>query len=198
MNRCHCNLLFDYAVRYWGTHVESSMEEEIEQMALGFLHNEKNMLASGQVAMEYEEGDMTLIDMDLGGLSRNGVGTTDLTTMILMACLGLGRLVSALLREQYGDHKDGYGRTPLSYAARNGRESVVRILLGQEGVEANCEDVEERTPLSYASSSGHVDVAKMLMERNDVSINSTDHDAWTPLQHALCAGQEAMVMLLIE
>lgn len=104
-------------------------------------------------------------------------------------------LVSA---EQYVDHKDSYDRTPLSYAAENGREAVVRILLEQACVEVDCEDTEGRTPMSYASSSGNVEVAKLLMGRKDVNINSKDHDSRTPLRWAVSTEQHAIVMLLLE
>ena len=180
--RCQRNPLFDYAARYWGMHVEITVDEKIEGMALDFLDDENNMLSSCQIVMEYQEGDVLPHEIDPMDLSKFAVRTTDLTAMNLMACLGLGKLVAALLRkEQYVDHKDSYDRTPLSYAAENGREAVVRILLDQAGVEVDCEDAEGRTPMSYASSSGNVEVAKLLMERKDVNINSKDHDSRTPL-----------------
>jgi hypothetical protein len=42
-----------------------------------------------------------------------------------------------------------YGRTPLSWAAENGYEAIVKLLL-ENGAEVEAEDINGRTPLSYA------------------------------------------------
>lgn len=184
--RCQQNVLFDYAARYWGTHVESTTENTTEEMALDFLESEKNVDSTCQVVMDYHETRIFYV-------------TKDRKAMHLLAYLGFRRLAVALLRrEQYMDHKDDIGRTPLSYAAENGHEAVVRILLDQAGIEVDCRDFNGWTPLFYASFSGHVEVAKLLMKRNDVDINSTEQRSCTPLLSAVSAGQEAIVMLLLE
>jgi ankyrin repeat protein len=41
-----------------------------------------------------------------------------------------------------------YGRTPLSYAAGNGHEAVVKLLL-EKGAELETKDLIYQTPLSY-------------------------------------------------
>ena len=196
--RCQRYVLFDYAARYWGTHVEITTENTIEEMALGFLGSEKNVDSTCQVVMDYQRRNAFSFLTDEFRMRRFSV-QKDRKAMHLLAYLGLRRLAVALLRnEQYVDHKDRLGRTPLFYAAENGHEAVVRILLDEAGVKADCKDLHERTPLSYVSLEGHVEVAKLLMKRNDVDINSTDHRSWTPLFWAVKAGQEAIVMLLLE
>ena len=189
--RCQRNVLFDYAARYWGTHVEITTENTIEEMALGFLGSEKNVDSTCQVVMDYPK------NIDRG--TRAVYVAKNHKAMHLLAYLGLRRLAVALLRtEQYMDHKNSVGRTPLFYAAKNGHEAVVRILLDEAGVEADCKEDHGLTPLSYASLGGHVEVAKLFMKRNDVDINSTDHGSMTPLLWAVRAGQEAIVSLLLE
>ena len=47
----------------------------------------------------------------------------------------------------------GYGQTPLSWAAGNGREAVVKLL--EKGAELEAKDSGVRTQLSWAAVNGH-------------------------------------------
>jgi len=69
-----------------------------------------------------------------------------------------------------------YGRTPLSLAAENGYERIVKTLLEREDVNPNQPDSDTffgQTPLSWAARTGHEGTVKMLLERKDVNLDRT-------------------------
>jgi len=73
------------------------------------------------------------------------------------------------------DAKDNNGRTPLSWAAENGLETVVRLLLKRTDVEADSQNEGGRTPFMWAAKNHHWAIDKLLGARNDVERNSKDH-----------------------
>jgi ankyrin repeat protein len=57
---------------------------------------------------------------------------------------------------------DKNGQTPLSWAAENGREAVVKLLLAKGGIDLNSKDGYGQTPLLHAAGKGHEAVVKLL------------------------------------
>ncbi|PVH71069.1 hypothetical protein DL98DRAFT_597280 [Cadophora sp. DSE1049] len=112
------------------------------------------------------------------------------------------------------DSKDKDGRTPLWWAAWNGRGAVVKLLLATEGVDADSKDTNGRTPLSWAAwngrlswatENGHEAVVKLLLATEGVDADSKDTNGRTPLSWAAWNGRlswatenghEAVVKLL--
>ncbi|KAF3182641.1 hypothetical protein TWF788_005955 [Orbilia oligospora] len=94
------------------------------------------------------------------------------------------------------DLEDHRGRTPLSHAASNGNEAIVRALL-ERNVNVNSLDNQMMTPLLYAVSNGNKAIVRALLERN-VDVNFPDNQEMTPLSHAASKGNEAIVRALLE
>ena len=71
--------------------------------------------------------------------------------------------VKVLLKNgAYPDFKGSYGRTPLSMAAWEGHEAVVKLLLEIGKVDVDSKGTDGRTPLSRAAENGHEAVVKLL------------------------------------
>ncbi|KAH7126218.1 ankyrin repeat-containing domain protein [Dactylonectria estremocensis] len=91
------------------------------------------------------------------------------------------------------DLKDYKSRTPLSWAAQDGRAGIVKLLL-QTGTTFN---EDGWTLLLRALKNGHEVVARVLIEKG-ADVNASDKDGWTPLLRASEKGDKAVAGLLIE
>lgn len=195
-SRLEQNVLLDYAARYWGRHA-LTVQEEVCELALSLLQD-INLVSCAVQTMTIPE--------DLANkflhypYSRNFPICT--TGLHLTARFGLLYLSEKILQGLGGDtmtlvdSKDGYGQTPLFYAAKEGHEAVVELLVERDDVEANSKNRYGDTPLSYAAEEGHEAVVKLLVERDDVKADSKDYFGHTPLFYAEVGGHEAVAKLL--
>ncbi|RYP27804.1 hypothetical protein DL767_007516 [Monosporascus sp. MG133] len=94
------------------------------------------------------------------------------------------------------DFKDNDGRTPLSWAAGNGRDADVKLLLNTGKIEADSKDRGSRTPLSYAAENGHEAVVRLLLHTGKAEPDSKDSSGRMPLLWAAARGHESIVKLL--
>jgi ankyrin repeat protein len=99
----------------------------------------------------------------------------------LAAYFGVQEAANALLKHaQSLDLKDNYGRTPLSWAAENGHETVVKLLLATGKVDVDLKDIHGRTPLSWAAGNGHEAVITSLLATSKADVNLKDIHGRTP------------------
>ena len=113
---------------------------------------------------------------------------------------GNERIVSFLLENgAEPDSRDQYGITPLSYAASNGEDTLVEMLLARRDVQLNSRDDYGETPLAKAVIHRHTGVVKLLLQRDDLEVNSINSNGYTPLCRAiLIENGEATVRLLLD
>jgi ankyrin repeat protein len=86
----------------------------------------------------------------------------------------------------------------LLWAARNGCEAVVKMLLDTGKVDVDAKDYIGRTPLSLAAGNGHEAVVKMLVDTGKVDVDAKDEGGRTPLWWAARNGHEAVVKMLLD
>lgn len=185
--RLQSNILYNYAAQNWGHHARVSSIEG-ETLILGLLESKTKVSACSQAMMVSESYPDYSQEVP-----RN------ITGVHLAAYFGLRRSVTALLNRQDDadlESKGDDGRTPLSWAAENGHEAVVKLLLDKD---ANLESIDGsgRTPLLWAAENGHEEVVKLLLDK-DANLESVDDDGRTPLLWAAYHGYEAVVKLLLD
>ncbi|OBS16297.1 hypothetical protein FPOA_13082 [Fusarium poae] len=86
----------------------------------------------------------------------------------------------------------------LLWAARNGSEAMVKMLLDTGKVDFDAKDYIGRTPLSLAAENGHEAVVKMLVDTGKVDFDAKDYIGRTPLSLAAENGHEAVVKMLVD
>ena len=92
----------------------------------------------------------------------------------------------------------GYGRTPLMYAAGEGRYDVVKCLIGH-GADVKEKNFANRTLLHYASEGGNLKVVELLLSTNEsVQIDQEDNGHRTPLMLAAEKRHGDVLLCLID
>jgi len=113
----------------------------------------------------------------------------------------VARAIDVLFLGRYvkPDRSCGFGRTPLSWAADNGHEGIVKLLLDRKDVNPEIPDTTYgQTPLSCAAENGREGVVKLLLGRKDVNPDSLSKSGRTPLSWAAANGHEGIVKLLLD
>ena len=94
-----------------------------------------------------------------------------------------------------GANEYGLYRTPLMYAAGEGRFDVVKYLINH-GADVSKTDERERTALHYAILCDHLKVVELLLSKG-AGIDVEDKSCHTPLMLAAECGRSAILLCLI-
>ena len=187
--------LLEYASVYWGSHARREITENIKLLALRLLYRFEGHI-SAQLLLLYGRNKF------LGLWFYGTEGPRGFTGLHGVALLGLAGIIAALLDMKEWDVSaaDCTGNTALTWAARQGNDGVVKVLLEREDVNPNQADTEcGRTPLLWAAEKGHKEVVKILLEREDIDPNKADAEyGQTPLSRAVQRGHEGIAKMLLE
>ncbi|KAH7134453.1 hypothetical protein EDB81DRAFT_870995 [Dactylonectria macrodidyma] len=171
--RLRSNPFYDYAAHNWGHHTP---KDKLPSQVISFLESRAKVEASNQALMAAEKYS-----------SHSG-------------CFGASEASDVLLRLGYSpDLKDTYSRTPLWYAAQNGHETVVKLLLAA-GADVNAAaGYGGRTALQAAIGEGHLEVVKKLLaDGADVNAAAAaGYNGRTALQAAAEGGHLEVVKKLL-
>jgi len=102
------------------------------------------------------------------------------------AYLGIAERAVGLLDMKKWDlgTTDVEGNTAISWAAKQGHDTIVKTVLEQDGVTPNTTDQAGRRPLSWAAGNGCEGAVKNLLEKEDVTPHTPDKGGRTPLSWA--------------
>ena len=89
---------------------------------------------------------------------------------------------------------DGYGNTPINWAARNGHTEIVKILASLTD-RPNAPNDCGNTPINWAARNGHTEIVKILASLTDRP-NAPNNCGNTPINWAASNGHTEIVKIL--
>ena len=179
----------EYSSLYWGMHAKRDLSDCTKLLALKLFDDYQNH-PSIKVLLEAQEPRS-------GYLKYNE--SFRFSGLHCASLFGIDEIVASLVEAEDCDinQKDSSYNTPLVWAAWNGHEGVVKILLGRDGIIPDKPGFLSQTPLFCAAENGHEGVVKILLGRDDVIPNRPDDNIETPLHCAAEKGHEGVVKILL-
>ncbi len=89
-------------------------------------------------------------------------------------------------------------RLPLHFAAEEGHESVVRVLLKQSTLDPNKKDCTGQTALFKAANNRRHGVVELLLQQDEIEPDSASTDGFTPLIQAILKRKTKTVKFLLD
>ena len=216
--------ILKYASLYWGTHMQMEPSDCARSLA-GDLLNQYDTHISAKLLRDsipnLSTADLTwesYIELDINPRKP-------FSALHCVAYFGIAEVAIDVIRMKRWDinERDSEGLTPLMWAAKCGREEVVKLLLKQKHTQLDMRGrLDGRTALSWAAESGHEGVVRLFLSRlfiNPGSIgrrrvtprvmslifgriyvnpDKPDNHGRTPLSWAAKGGHEGVVKLLLE
>jgi ankyrin repeat protein len=159
--RLQLNPLYIYAARNWGHHAYVA-SQEVDPLIMSFLDSAAKVSASSQALMAIYSPPV----QSAGYSQRMPRGVAGVH---LCAYFGLERVMTLLLKSSHTLFlRDADHRTPLAWAAEQGHEPIVKLLLSMDGVEVNAADRNGWTPLFLAAMRRHESVVALLLATDSI------------------------------
>jgi len=176
-----------YSSSHWGRHAKIELSHHAKSLVLDLLNQFDHHISSVLLAM-------TICPSWLIPLSHR-----PFPGLHCASYFGIDEVIATWIEmESYNiNQRDFIGSTPLSWAAWQGNQGAVALLLTRDDVDPDKPDNHGITPLSGASYNGHEGVVRLLLARDDVDPDKPDNYGKTPLRGASSNGRKGVVMLLL-
>jgi len=178
----------EYCSAYWGAHAKKDLSQRARSLALNLLQQYDGHISSKLLLRQARH----LYVKDFGiSFSFNGLHCASFFGIVEVAD-------TLIVRRTYDiNGRDFSGYTPLAWAARNGHDEMVKMLLGQKMLDPDKPDNSGQTPLSRAAGKGHERVVQILLEQRGVNPDRPNNYGLTPLSCAARNGHEGVVKILL-
>ena len=176
-----------YSSLYWGRHAKVELSDGAKSIALELLNRVGNHISATLLVKEIESSHSCPLPHHVW------------PSLHCASYFGIVEVVAGLIEMEGCDvnQSDCMGSTALLWAAQQGNEGVVKLLLARNDVNPDKPNNEGKTPLWIACHNGHSGVVKLLLARSDVNINKLDNIYRTPFFIASDRGHEGVVKLLL-
>jgi len=180
----------EYCSLYWGAHARRDLSDNAKLLALKLFDNCDNHIST-KILLKAQKPLSRAVAFNKPCL---------FSSLHFASIFGIVEIVASLVRVGGCDinQEDCVGNTPLTWAASNGHERVVKILLGWCDVNPDKPDCNGQIPLICAAQNGHEGVVKILLEQGDVSPIGTNMYGRTALCCAARNGHEGVVKIILE
>ena len=177
----------EYSSLNWGSHAKMELSDHGMSLALGLLNRYDNHISASLLFKKMHFFYLCSLPRPL------------FTSLHCASYFGIGEVVAALVEMGSCDinQEDCRGFTPLIWAARQGNEGVVRLLLARDDVNPDKLSSCDQTLLSAATSQGLEGVLRLLLVRDDIGPDKPDRSGHTPLWWAAFYGHEGVARLLL-
>jgi len=196
----HDKPFLGYCSVYWGVHAKRELSNRARSLALELFQEYDDHISRKLLLEQVELPDRWDIGSEYSCDWGCDFGSSFAFSGLHSASFfGIVEVVSSLIEMDCDDinEEDIRGRTALAWAACNGHDEVVKMLLERREVYPDQSDFFGLTPLAYAAWKGHEDVVEMLLEHGEVCPDEQDPSGKTPLSYAAENGHEGVVKLLL-
>jgi len=179
----------EYSSLYWGMHAKRELSESAKQLALQLFDDYSNHISTEILLDQWKP---CCFEPSLGELSL-------FSGLHYASFFGIVESVTFLVEVEGCDinQTDCTGSTPLVWAASNGHEGVVKILLRRDDINPGKATLYHETPFWWAANNKHERVAKILLGRDDTDPDKPNADGESPLWSAAQYGNEGLVKILL-